>query len=225
MSDVERPARVTIKDPNILSERRRQLVDVALRVFTKRGYAATSVNEIAEVANFSIGSLYKYVSSKEELLYMVMDEVYTSLEEGLDFGESVDGNAMGRLEQTVRALFTGVDQVVHGLRLMYREYVNLPADVQREFMAREEKILRLIVRIIDAGNASGEFSCHHQWSAALDILAAAHFWSLKRWALKGVEFEDYVEQQTEIVLRMVGASKPRISMDRVETGRKESLTG
>jgi len=53
-------------------ETRRRILDVARRLFVERGYAGTSVQDIAEQVHMTKGSLYYHFSSKEELLHALM---------------------------------------------------------------------------------------------------------------------------------------------------------
>lgn len=55
-----------------IDDKRRRILDAALRVFAKHGYDGTSVPEVAKAANVAIGSLYHYFDDKEALV----NEVY-----------------------------------------------------------------------------------------------------------------------------------------------------
>jgi AcrR family transcriptional regulator len=54
--------------------RDQNVIDAAIAVMSERGYAGTSVQEIADRVGVLKGSLYHYFSSKEELLYRVLTE-------------------------------------------------------------------------------------------------------------------------------------------------------
>jgi len=57
------------------SERSRRLVlDAALRLFSKRGFRATSVRDIADAANVSTGNLYHHFPDKESIFRALLDE-------------------------------------------------------------------------------------------------------------------------------------------------------
>lgn len=56
-------------------EKQKIIKEVALELFSEKGYAATSVNEIAKKAAISKGLLYHYFSSKEELLKIIWDDI------------------------------------------------------------------------------------------------------------------------------------------------------
>ncbi|MBE0610875.1 MAG: TetR/AcrR family transcriptional regulator [Dehalococcoidia bacterium] len=195
-----------IKDEALLAERRALVVEKATELFIARGFAEVSVNEIADFAGISVGSLYKYIRAKEDLLWLVMQSIYGTLEDSLEAERKEAPSPPQALEQTVRRLFAAVDTVSRGILLMYREYRHLPIEGQQEFMRRERRIIHIFRTIVEDGNACEAFHCPHPEMAALDILLAAHAWSLKRWVLpKGRDHSFYVEQQLELIHQMVGA--------------------
>jgi len=53
---------------------RREIMDAALSVFAEKGYFGTTLDEIAQRADFSKGTLYLYFQSKEDLLYTIIKE-------------------------------------------------------------------------------------------------------------------------------------------------------
>lgn len=193
-----------IKDEALLAERRGLVVEKATELFIARGFAEVSVNEIADFAGISVGSLYKYIRAKEDLLWLVMQSIYGTLEDILEAERKEASNPGQALDQTVRRLFGAVDAVSRGILLMYREYRHLPVGGQQEFMQRERRIVDIFRTIIEEGNRRGDFHCPHPDMAALDILMAAHAWSLKRWVLPpGMDQSEYLEQQVELIRQMV----------------------
>jgi Transcriptional regulator len=52
----------------IRNEKKKIILDAALKLFANKGYSATSISQIAEAANISNGLMYNYFKSKEELL-------------------------------------------------------------------------------------------------------------------------------------------------------------
>jgi AcrR family transcriptional regulator len=63
------------------AERMRQMIEVAERVFSARGYAAASMDEIAELVGVSKPMLYEYFNSKEGLLLACIRESRAILRE------------------------------------------------------------------------------------------------------------------------------------------------
>lgn len=55
-------------------ERRKKVLEIALDEFASKGYSATSINDIARNAGVSIGAMYSYFSSKEDLFLAIVNE-------------------------------------------------------------------------------------------------------------------------------------------------------
>src|SRR5437868_8806409 len=60
-------------------DRRRELLDAAVRVFARKGYHASRVGDIAEEAGVAHGLLYHYFASKEDVLLSVFRETWRAL--------------------------------------------------------------------------------------------------------------------------------------------------
>src|SRR3954465_1205221 len=56
------------------AQTRERLLDAASTVFARKGFAATSIDEIAEVAGVTKGAVYSNFESKEDLVRTVLDE-------------------------------------------------------------------------------------------------------------------------------------------------------
>ncbi|MBW1982018.1 MAG: TetR/AcrR family transcriptional regulator [Deltaproteobacteria bacterium] len=69
-----------VKDQQLVARRRRQIVDAAVQLFVAKGFHRTTTREIARAAGMSIGSLYEYVSSKGDVLYLVCDAIHAEAE-------------------------------------------------------------------------------------------------------------------------------------------------
>jgi AcrR family transcriptional regulator len=63
---------------------RQQIVDVAMRLFSVRGFHTVSMQEVATEAEFAIGTLYKFFPSKEALYYEIMDQACGRIGEVFD---------------------------------------------------------------------------------------------------------------------------------------------
>ena len=68
------------------SSSRRTIEEAAAELFLENGYAATTVDEIATRAGVSRGTVFNYVSSKSDLLWLDVDDALDALEAELDGG-------------------------------------------------------------------------------------------------------------------------------------------
>jgi AcrR family transcriptional regulator len=85
--NADAPVRRTRGRPKVeglADQRRTQIIEAAFRVLTERGYDGTSIAEIAQEAGIGQGTVYRYVSSKRELLDQVFDWAVEQLFEAVD---------------------------------------------------------------------------------------------------------------------------------------------
>ena len=54
--------------------REHEVVEAAVKVFYEKGYAASTIQDVADVVGVLKGSLYHYISSKEDLLFRILQQ-------------------------------------------------------------------------------------------------------------------------------------------------------
>lgn len=201
-----------IKDESVLAVRRSHLVAVATNLFIEKGFTEVSVSEIAEASGMSIGSIYKYIRAKEDLLWLVMDSIYGKLEDLLVTERLEAQDPAWALKLSFQRLLYAVDAVRRGILLMYRAYQHLPRDAQREFMQREQRVVEIFVDIIEEGNETGVFDCPNPRLAALNLLQTAYALAHKEWMLRDTTVDDFVRDETLLAFGMVGS---RVASDSI----------
>ncbi|HEY5609924.1 MAG TPA: TetR/AcrR family transcriptional regulator [Thermoanaerobaculia bacterium] len=102
------------------SERsRRQILDAALKLFSHRGYGATSVNDIAEEAGLSKGNVYHHFPDKEAIFRTLLDRYFQAISEpDFPFNRAL---ATGTFPENLEEIGRAARAVVRD----YREYVAL----------------------------------------------------------------------------------------------------
>lgn len=70
--------KVTAKKANAIDEKHKLIVEGACEVFFKKGYHPTSIREISDAAGMSMGQLYHYISSKDDVLFLIHRHMQTS---------------------------------------------------------------------------------------------------------------------------------------------------
>lgn len=89
--------------PDVSAERKAQILAAARRVFLKKGFDAARMEEIAEEARLSIGGVYWYYKSKEEVIFGLMDEITDTDLEDLRALLEAPGSVIERLHAYIRA--------------------------------------------------------------------------------------------------------------------------
>ena len=77
---------------------REQLLQAALRVFRRKGYAATTLEEIAQEAGFTRGAIYSHLEGKVQFYQLLIQQGFLHLNEA--FEEAFDSG--GSIEERLR---------------------------------------------------------------------------------------------------------------------------
>lgn len=141
------------------AERPDELLDAALTLFVERGFAATRMDDVAQRAGVSKGTVYLYWPGKEELLRAVIQRFLGGhLAAGAQAIETHEGKASDLLRHTFAEWWIAVvESPTAGVfKLMLSEARNFPEIA--EFYRQEvvERGQHLIRTIIERGIAQGE---------------------------------------------------------------------
>ena len=137
--------------------RRQTILSGAKRVFSERGYAATTVADVARAAHLSYGTIYWYFESKEELFDALMDAGEASLRTriltALDEGGPAD--LEGALRTSVRATFEHFDEDREATRLLFRDSYALGGRFERHLINIYEGFIDDLETTITTGQRQG----------------------------------------------------------------------
>ncbi len=96
------------------ADRRQKVLEVAIEQFASNGYNATNVNDISKKSGVSIGALYSYFASKEDLFLTVVDNAYILLE-----------TVLNDLAAGSSDIFDWIDRMLRGIRIFATRYQRL----------------------------------------------------------------------------------------------------
>jgi len=136
---------------------RERLLAEALRLFTSRGYAATTVREIVEAAGVTKPVLYYYFGSKEGLYLEIMNGINLLFDARVDALRMTSGSVRERLLHLFAGMFDGARSNLGVVRLAYAIYFGPPQgapfiDFNRFF----DEILAIVEELVSEGMAGGE---------------------------------------------------------------------
>lgn len=116
---------------NIPLEKRERVLRVITEEFANNGFEKTSISQIAKKSGISVGSVYKYFDSKEEMFTLVVHEGLSKLENVLTELASSDEDIALKAEIIIRKLITFSREKPELIKL----YCALTADGNSEFNA------------------------------------------------------------------------------------------
>jgi TetR/AcrR family transcriptional regulator, fatty acid metabolism regulator protein len=136
-------------------EKRRLILDAAVRVFAHKGFHTSRVGDIAEEAGVAHGLLYHYFTSKDEVLETIFRENWTVLVERLRGVAESGGPARDQLRHIAAILLRTWLHQPDVVRVVIREIARTPAVTIR--IGELVKPIEVIREVIEHGQGTGEF--------------------------------------------------------------------
>jgi AcrR family transcriptional regulator len=175
----------------------------ALRIFREKGYDAASMKDIADAVGLYKGSLYHYVSSKEDLLIRLFEGRAEEVLREVAAVASGPGTASERLRGSVRAYVLGVLRNLDSVHIYLREEQALPPWALQQ-VRREQRAMRdLFERVIGEGIRAGELVGRDPKLAALALLGMCtwvHRWYRPRGRLSETMIaDDFAERAARML--------------------------
>lgn len=138
-----------------LESRRNELVEAARAVFARHGYEQTTISLIARCAGVSDGLLYRYFSSKRDLLQAVLDAFYERLIDHIDTCVAREHDFSSRLHTLVHEhVRTFIDDPAM-CRLFIAEVRNFDDYFGSEAHALNRRYTSVLMRVLDGGKEDG----------------------------------------------------------------------
>lgn len=189
----------SVKDENLIEMRRRQMIQGAVKLFKEKGFHRTTTREIAKEAGFSIGTLYEYIRTKEDILYLVCDGIYDRVREGFSTFVAEEGT-VAELKAAIRHYFKLIDEMSDEFVVMYQESKSLQKEALQYVFKKELEMVALFRGILQACVTSGELRIQEEGIllTAHHIVIQGQMWAFRRWALaRHYSIEDYIDMQID----------------------------
>jgi TetR/AcrR family transcriptional regulator, fatty acid metabolism regulator protein len=174
-------------------DRRRQILDAAVRVFARQGFHACRVSDIADEAGVAYGLVYHYFRSKEEVLDTLFTERWDILLQVIRDTDADDGSARDKL-RTIAAFI--LDSYRHDPDLMKVIVVEVTRAANSFGLTHAERIreaYRLIGEVVAKAQEEGTFRAD-----VTPRFAALAFYGIIEQVLTGWIFDPAAVPEAEI---------------------------
>jgi AcrR family transcriptional regulator len=206
MGSANRQIRTFSEDEGLVRERRRHIADCAIKVFLQKGYDQATMADIARASGVSKGLLYHYVSSREDILYLIARDQ----SEGTSAGFSALAQRCEAVAPTeavveyVRYYYSVVNDTQDYQVFLNQVVAKLPREDRRVLFESNNFALDVLDGILKRGVASGEFEVEDTTLAAHNIMLIGRSWADRRWFLgRRYSFDEYLDVQTRAILKAI----------------------
>jgi TetR/AcrR family transcriptional regulator, cholesterol catabolism regulator len=152
--------------------RRRQIEDVASALFSSRGYAATSMRDIARALDLQGGSLYAHIPSKEAVLAAIVEEAAEEFHAAVGPVAERPGPAAQRLREMIAAHVRVVTGGRERAKVFLFEWTFLGEERRAAVTRSRSDYQAYFERVVAEGVAAGELEAPDPRLAAVFILSA-----------------------------------------------------
>lgn len=200
----------SIKDSTLVAKRRAQIIESAIYLFKQKGFHRTTTREIAEQAGFSIGTLYEYVRTKEDVLFLVYeainDYVYEHLQTVIEKSEPSVANMIAIIDHYFRL----IDEMQEEVLILYQEIKSLSAEKRDIVLQQERDMVQLFKQAIMPLVAQ-TFTEKEIEVIVNNIFVQGQMWGFRRWLLQRMfTLDEYIQLQTKTVLNMLHIDESHI---------------
>lgn len=137
--------------------RKAQIEEKATALFRERGYAATSMRDLAQVLGIEAASLYSHIKSKEQILQKIC---FRMADEFFGAWQEVEKDSMTNAEKMIKAARLHVRVITNDTdasAVFFNEWRHLSEPFLSEFLAMRNDYEGRFIDIIEDGMAKGEF--------------------------------------------------------------------
>jgi AcrR family transcriptional regulator len=204
--------KINAKKSDAIENKHRQIVEGAAEVFIRKGYHPTSIREISDAAGMSMGQLYHYISTKDDVLFLICRYMQTTWYKHLT--DRLVENPDDPVQTLVDAMHLTME--FHGtnkklLQFIYSESKYLNKNHLQVVLQMDDKNVVQFWR-------DRLLAVQQKLNCNLDINASANmvlyfcvYLSLRGWNLKDRPISEHQELVVQFVLKALGLTPEQLN--------------
>ena len=195
-----------IKNKDLVSKRRKQIITAASKLFFEKGFDQTTMREISRASGLTMGSLYDYVMSKDDILVLVYKDVIERFRLGLGGNEQTDRDMNPEnLESILHRSIKQMYKLSKAVQLLYRESWSRRKNVHIQMREIEQKHVDNFTQLLQKGQQKGLFQVKNPKVTADLILLLVALPAIREWSLLNLDQEEVIDTVTKFILRGLSA--------------------
>lgn len=151
----------------------------AANLFKTKGYAATSMRDLAEEVGIEAASLYNHISSKAQILEEIIEKIANDCLTELQEIEQTDATSLNKIEQFLRAHIKLMIYRFEEYFVMVNEWIHLEYDALQNFINNRKRYIAKVEHILQDGINKEEIKPLLPYTVVLNLLSCVRgleFW-------------------------------------------------
>ncbi len=179
---------------------RNEILDAAAQIFSQKGYHGTSMQDIALAVNLQKASLYHHVSSKQEILFDLLNRGLDILTNRVEEAIDDPGPPDERLRKATCAYLSTLTEYQDLASVLLLEYRSLEPDYHDRHIPQRDRFEQIWRELIQEGVDAGNFTCDHPSLSARALLGVLN-WTVTWFRADGpMSAEDIANQLADLFL-------------------------
>jgi AcrR family transcriptional regulator len=162
-----------------------EVYEVATKLFFTKGYEATSVQNIADELGLLKGSIYYYITSKEDLLYVIVERAHAALFEKLASAEAIV-DPVERLRAAIKGHVENVASNIVPVSIFFNDFRSLGKTHRTVILDERHSYEKRMRDLIGQAQAAGAFPADLDLNLATKAVLGMTNWVYK-WYREGGE--------------------------------------
>jgi AcrR family transcriptional regulator len=190
----------------IQGSRYEQIIEMTTELFHKKGYEPTTMRDIASNLGMKSGSLYNYISNKQELLFYIIMQVGNEFTRSAEQALSSSVSAEEQLKALIRSHLQVLHKHLHAVTVYYQEWRKLDEELLGKVILIREQYEEIFKKVIKQGMDNGEFAINDLNLTRMVLLSVIN-WTYQWYQKEGPLTETGIAEKFSEIL-LVGL-KPR----------------
>ena len=199
------PAReipTNIKNESLVRKRRQQIFEVVVRLFSEKGYHSTTLREISKASNITLGSLYDYISTKEDILFLIQESATQAVTAAISQQQEETLSPVEKLTTLINSELNAMNEFQDLILIIYQESHAMGKEILYSLLRSERSHLEQYEKLIEEGIRKRIFKPVNVRMLANMIKMLVDAWVIKRWDLRGkVSLEEMRQGILELVFK------------------------
>jgi len=200
---------IRVKKEDTVVKNLERIFSATLKISNNKGFQAMSMRDLSRETHLSMGALYSYFASKEELLGMLQNQRRTVTQRILEQRIDQESKPAARLRAAILTHLHLSEAMQPWFYFSYMEAKNLSKKEQDLAVASELYTEKLIADILKQGQVQRDFELRDPQLTASVIKAMLQDWYLKRskYARRGISVDQYARFVLEFVEAFITNAK------------------
>ena len=143
------------KRKKLIQMRQKQILDVAAKVFSMKGFAHTQVDEIADLAGLGKGTVYRYFKDKKNLFFSVVDRGIENLKDLVLETMAEEKEPLDKIKKAIETYLKFFEDHTNLIGILIHEQSEFQKRIQKRYFSRYYKHINKMEEIFRQGIAKG----------------------------------------------------------------------